>query len=52
MIEPMPKVTAEEAHQMKVLSINLKVACAHSELSEELIGRVLREVADYIDPQQ
>ncbi len=42
-------LTAEEARQMKVLSINLKVACAHSELSEQLIARVLRALADEID---
>ncbi len=43
-------ITAEEADQMKVLSINLKVTCAHSDLSAELTARVLREVADQIDP--
>jgi hypothetical protein len=45
----MQDVTADEAEQMKVLSINLRVTCAHSELSAELTARVLREVANLID---
>ena len=40
----------EDARQMKVLLINLKATCAHSDLSEALIARVLRDLANEIDP--
>ncbi len=43
-------ITTDEENQMKVLSINVRVTCAHSVLSANLTARVLREVADLIDP--